>query len=128
MDDGEGPSTAGGVDRSRLDEMADELGSELIVDLIDILFEEAPKHLATMEQAAREGDADSLRRAAHTVKSSVAQLGAEGLAQMARDLEQRGDAGDLDGVEGEVERANAEWTTVREDLAALREEFAGKGQ
>lgn len=112
------------VDRERLFEMADQLGGPgLILDLIGLLFDEAPKYLARMEEAAKAGDADALRRAAHTLKSSAGQLSATDLSGMARELEARGEAGEMDGAVEAVADLRGEWEAVRADLEDLRAEL-----
>lgn len=116
-----GDEAQGPVDRARLSEMADQLGGPgLIIDLIGLLFEEAPKHVGRMEEAAEAGDADTLRRAAHTLKSSAGQLAAAELSRMARELEARGEAGEMDGAVEAVAEARREWEAVRADLEELR--------
>ncbi|MCA0241020.1 MAG: Hpt domain-containing protein [Proteobacteria bacterium] len=47
------------------------------------------RHLADIEQAATTGDADRLSRAAHTLKSSSAAIGAMDFSQRCAELEQQ---------------------------------------
>jgi HPt (histidine-containing phosphotransfer) domain-containing protein len=52
--------------------------------------------VAEIEAAVADGDAGALVRPAHTLKSSSATVGAQGLAALARDLEVAGRSGSLD--------------------------------
>ena len=64
-------------------------------------------------------DADELRRAAHTLKSNGATLGAERFSALCRELEQRARDGDLEGASELVDRIEREYQPLREALVAL---------
>lgn len=70
-----------------------EADPELIRDLIHTYLEDAPKLLADLRRAAAREDADGLRRAAHTLKSSSVMFGAEVLSEHCRELEEMARAG-----------------------------------
>ncbi|MGL5084105.1 MAG: response regulator [Microcoleaceae cyanobacterium] len=61
--------------------------------LIETYLNEAPKHLAAIERAIAAQSAKALREAAHTLKSSSAQLGAIQFSEFCKELEQMGRAG-----------------------------------
>ena len=61
-------------------------------------LEDAPPLLRTILEAVGRADADALRRAAHSLKSSSANLGAVRLARLCQELEQIGATGSVDGV------------------------------
>lgn len=63
------------------------LGDE-VERLIDVFLEDTPKLLARLELAAAEPDYDGLRDAAHSLKSSSANLGAMLLSAAAKRVEQ----------------------------------------
>ncbi len=60
----------------------------LLTDLVAVFTEETPRHIATMRSAAQEGDADELRMAAHHMKANCSNLGALGLSEAARVVEE----------------------------------------
>ncbi|HPP46535.1 MAG TPA: Hpt domain-containing protein, partial [Accumulibacter sp.] len=66
--------------------------------------------------AVQEGDADGLRKAAHGMKSSSANVGAEALAALCKELELIGRAGTVDGADELLVQAEQE---LRQVLAAL---------
>jgi two-component system, sensor histidine kinase and response regulator len=73
----------------------------------------APGVLAALRGAAGAGDAAGVREAAHGLKSSSAQIGARGLAELAKELEALGRANELGVARSLVERAFAEFERVR---------------
>jgi CheY-like chemotaxis protein len=71
---------------------------EALVEIAVIFREQAPGLMAAIEGAVREGDAEALRRAAHTLKGSAGVLAAGPAADAARRLEEMGRAGRLEGA------------------------------
>ncbi len=69
--------------------MLDTVGGdrELLREIAAAVLEEAPRLLSELRTATIEGDADGLRRAAHTLKASLRYLGAADLAGQALALE-----------------------------------------
>jgi PAS domain S-box-containing protein len=89
----------GGLVTSALERLAETLGDDAALDgLVDTFLAEAPKLLATLRDAADRGDADELRRAAHTLKSNAATFGGEALADDCRMLEGVAATGTFEGV------------------------------
>ena len=75
------------IDEEVLGELRTILGEE-VEHLIDVFLEDTPKLLARLEIAASSSDYDGLRDAAHSLKSSSANLGAMLLSAAARRVEQ----------------------------------------
>jgi HPt (histidine-containing phosphotransfer) domain-containing protein len=69
------------------EEMRVEGEPDLIVELIDLYVESAPRQLAVMLEAAAERDEASLKRAAHCLKGSSASLGARRVAALCDEIE-----------------------------------------
>ncbi|MGD8793951.1 MAG: Hpt domain-containing protein, partial [Anaerolineae bacterium] len=86
-----------------------------------------------MGQAVEAGDAATLRRAAHSLKSNSAEFGAGTLADLCRELEAIGRAGEEAGGEGwataeaveMVARAETIFERVRPALDNVRRDTAG---
>jgi HPt (histidine-containing phosphotransfer) domain-containing protein len=76
--------------------------------------------LATLRRALEEGDAAEVRRAAHTLKSNGAMLGATEFAELCRMLEQQAKQGDLDEAPGLIARVEEEHGSLGRALEALR--------
>jgi HPt (histidine-containing phosphotransfer) domain-containing protein len=62
--------------------------AELLRRLIKIFDEQTPQLLARLRHAARRGDAAAVEWTAHTLKGSLLQLGANGTADIAGQVEQ----------------------------------------
>ena len=74
------------LDPSVLDELRSILGSE-VDRLIEVFLDDTPRLIAALETAATGPDMDMLRNAAHTLKSSSANLGAMSLSAAAKRIE-----------------------------------------
>ncbi|MFO1372330.1 MAG: Hpt domain-containing protein [Candidatus Competibacteraceae bacterium] len=74
-----------------------------------------------MRDAVPAGDSESLRQAAHSLKSSSANLGATQLAALCKELEQRGRERRLDGVAALLQEVDSNYARVREALAVEME-------
>ena len=76
------------MDRTVLHALARDVGDEAIVEEIcDLFLAETGPRLIAMRAAAREGDAETLRVSAHTLKGSAANVGAVAVAGAAAELE-----------------------------------------
>jgi PAS domain S-box-containing protein len=95
-------------------------GDEFLAEVIDTFLEDAPTLLTTLRSSLGKEDSEELRRAAHTLKSNGATLGAERFSELCRELEQRARSGELDGTAELVDRIEREYDAVQEALAALR--------
>jgi len=81
----------------------DRLGGdeELWNEISKLFLEECPQMLARLQTAVAQGDAHSLMETAHSMKGSLATLGAEEAALLAMDLEMMGRNGAL-GASGQA--------------------------
>jgi PAS domain S-box-containing protein len=95
-------------------------GDDFLAEVIDAFLADAPGLLATLRQSLDDVSSEELRRAAHTLKSNGATLGAHGFADLCRTLEQRAKTGELEGAEKLVEEIEAEYRPLEAALAALR--------
>jgi HPt (histidine-containing phosphotransfer) domain-containing protein len=74
------------IDHDILDELRTMLGGE-VERLIDVFLEDTPRLIAALESAAVGPDFNALRDAAHSLKSSSANLGAMSLSAAAKRVE-----------------------------------------
>jgi PAS domain S-box-containing protein len=88
--------------------------------LVDTFLEDAPTQVAALHGAVEEGDAETARRAAHTLKSNGATFGAEPFAELCRELEGVCRQGTLDAAPDLLSRVDAEWERVLQGLEAVR--------
>ena len=118
------PETAAGevsVNRRALDAIRALMGAggdALARKVILAYLESMPEGLARMKAAAEAGDAEGLRRVAHSMKSGSANVGAERLSRMCKSLETIGATGKVDGSQPLLEEAAGEFERVKEALGA----------
>jgi HPt (histidine-containing phosphotransfer) domain-containing protein len=106
------------IDAATLDELLATLGGDgaFLAELIATYLADSPPLVDAMRAAAAAGDAAALRRAAHTLKSTSASLGALRLSGVCREVE---GAASADRVPADlVEEAAREYARVSEALAA----------
>jgi HPt (histidine-containing phosphotransfer) domain-containing protein len=108
------------LDDSALRNLRDLGGDDFLGEVIDAFLADAPGLLATLRSSLDGQSNEELRRAAHTLKSNGATLGAEQFAELCRTLEQRAKAGELDGTGELVEQIEAEYQPLEQALSALR--------
>jgi HPt (histidine-containing phosphotransfer) domain-containing protein len=77
----------------------EELGGETLVqEIIDLFLADAPRRLAEARAAMQQGDVRTAMRAAHSLKSSAAQLGLDSLSSQCARIEQTAKTGELPGL------------------------------
>ena len=78
------------IDMNTFNSLKDSTGADFIDELINAFLEDAPNLITQMHAALARNDADSFRRAAHSMKSNAATFGAVQLSIRARELENLG--------------------------------------
>ena len=110
------------LDTSRLDELA-EMGVAavpLIEQAIDHFVAGSAESVESLREALQQADPQALRSAAHRLKGSAANLGAVRVAELAFDLEQDGDRGDLEGADALIEELVTALAAASKALADYR--------
>jgi HPt (histidine-containing phosphotransfer) domain-containing protein len=111
------------VDRRALDAiraLSTERGATIVARVIDAYLESAPDAFDALRLAVSEKDAAAVEAQAHGLKSSSANVGARELAELAREAEALGRAGQAAEAAAIVERIGMELLRVREALIAER--------
>ncbi len=113
--DGSRPS----VDDAVLERLAESMGGDdaFVAELIDQFVTDSPALVAAARRGLEAGDADEVRRAAHTLKSNAATFGANELADRSSRLEAAAKGGSLDDGAAQLEAIEDELGRVH---AALR--------
>jgi signal transduction histidine kinase/CheY-like chemotaxis protein/HPt (histidine-containing phosphotransfer) domain-containing protein len=122
---GGGPDAAATLDPAALARLRTMLAGApagALANLVAEFLRNAPRLLEEMQAAARQGQADVLGRAAHTLRSNAATFGAPALAEGCREVEAAARAGAPDEAMRRVARLRAEFERVREALAAWQTE------
>ena len=91
-------------------------GMEILRKVVDLYLASTPALLQTMREAESGGDAEKLKAAAHSFKSSSANLGALRLAGVCSELENLGRAGSTQGALPLLHQAEEEYRLVRDAL------------
>lgn len=115
------------LDDAALKNLLDVIGGDKVAltELIDSFLGEGVKLVASMRAAFASEDTDTLRRAAHSMKSSSTDFGAKTLAGYARELELRARELDLTGCDALLDEIATAFDRVSMALQKLRVTGAG---
>lgn len=121
-DDLEPPSAvpAPVLDIAVLDELRDVIGAASVAQIVELFLADAPLLIQRLEQAAATAQSDALREAAHTLKSSAANLGALALSAAALRIESGVRTGTLERPVVAVALVIAEFARARLALSGYR--------
>ena len=90
---------------------------EFIAELIESYLSEGQANVDSLSAAASQSDLPVFTRAAHTLKSTSATIGAMRLSELCRGLEEAARSGRAEGLPGEAERVQAAWLETISALA-----------
>ena len=107
------------LDASALQSLRELGGDDFLSDVIDTFRVDAPNLLATLRRSLEQADAAELRRAAHTLKSNGATLGASSFAELCRELEALAKNGEMGGAPELIDRIESQYRRLEEALAAF---------
>jgi len=110
------------IDKEAWESMKSMTGPAFMVELIDVFLKDSPELIEQMRSGLAAGDIESVRRAAHSLKSNSASFGADRLAGVARDLEMIAKSGTLDGAESKLSAVEAEYAQLLPLLEELKHE------
>jgi two-component system, sensor histidine kinase and response regulator len=96
-------------------------GQDMLAGVIRIYISDSPALLDRMGKALQNGDSNDMFKAAHALKSSSANLGANGLAGLCASVEDIARMGSTEGSESIIVRIHAEYEKVRVALEGERE-------
>jgi len=114
--------------------MVDHLDSNVLATLQDVMEAEYPvlldtflidsqERLRLLQQACRNGQAESLRQAAHSFKGSCSNMGAALLAELCRQLEEAARLEQVDDAPQLIECIEREFAIVRILYRAERQRY-----
>ncbi len=111
------------IDRTVLDGLLESFGGdmEFFGEMLDTFFEDSPRQLGVARAGLAAGDAEAVRRAAHSLKSNCANFGALALSGQCRELEILAKAGSLEGGTDLLARIAAGYQQAHAALGAIRE-------
>jgi HPt (histidine-containing phosphotransfer) domain-containing protein len=107
------------IERNILEDLAAATDADFVNELIEAYLDDSPNLINEMKTSLQQNDAATFRRAAHTLKSSSAILGAMGLSEISKELEMIGKSGDLNQVDGKLDNLIAIFEQVELKLKAI---------
>lgn len=91
-------------------------GDDLINELVSIFIRNTPVRIRDAREAARSGDINQVMIAAHSLKSSCANLGARRMQQLAAEIEKNAISGEASPIPELLERLDESFQGVRASL------------
>ena len=108
------------IDQTIFQELKQMSGEDFINELIDTFLEDTPKLIDELKSALDANDADTFRRAAHSMKSNAATFGANQLATLAKELEMLGKENKLNETGKRLGVLEETFAFVRAELMDLK--------
>jgi len=108
------------IDGAAVESLREVGGDDFVAEVIDTFLADVPTLLATLRHSLEAGDAVEVRRAAHTLKSNGATLGATDFAEVCRILEQQAKDGHLEEAPVLLARIEEEQASLERALEAVR--------
>jgi CheY-like chemotaxis protein len=105
----------------RLRETIGDDDPDLLPALIDTFLTDAPRLIDGARRGLQQGQADEVRRTAHTLKSHGITFGAMSFSELSRELESAATSGTLEGAADLIARIEAEYERVRIALETVRD-------
>jgi CheY-like chemotaxis protein/HPt (histidine-containing phosphotransfer) domain-containing protein len=112
------------INRVALDKiraLSRERGDALVQKVIAAYVDDTPQQLHTLRSAIDGLDTGNVRRIAHTLKSASANVGAEALAALCKEMEHLGRADTTEGAAAILTDMEQEFQAVRHSLTAILE-------
>ena len=113
------------IDRSIIEqfrELDPSGGMTLAARILDIYTASSREVFAAVEDAVAKDDGEALRNAAHSLKSSSANVGATQLVALLKAFEMMGKQGQLNDAHAQLEKLRLEYTRAIDEICALRQE------
>jgi CheY-like chemotaxis protein/HPt (histidine-containing phosphotransfer) domain-containing protein len=99
-------------------------GKNVLGRIVQAYLKQSQQHVAQLSEAAAKRDASGVQSAAHTLKSSSAQVGAVTLSELCKELEAMGRSEAIEDIDKHVAALGAVYARVREALAVQYQEDA----
>jgi len=111
------------IDLNVLNGLLDSVGGdrEFLQELVETFFADSPDQFDALRTSLAGGDAETFRRAAHSMKSNSASFGAMALSALFKQLEEIGKSGDLSAAGGLLSEADSAYQQAAGELTAFLE-------
>ena len=111
------------IDKEALQKSFKLYDKDVIVEIIDLFFEEYPERIKSLEEAISQKDHELLKTTAHSIKGVVSHFHAEGPRSLAKDLEEKGTNQDMTGVESIFGQLKEKADKMLEELEEIKKEY-----
>jgi len=101
--------------------------TEFFGELVETFFDSAAELVPQMRKALKEGDPETFRRAAHSLKGAVGNFGAKKAYDLCYQLETKGREGNLAGAGELLSQLEEMIQTLEEELRQAQEELVSEG-
>jgi HPt (histidine-containing phosphotransfer) domain-containing protein len=108
------------VDHSTLQDLVASTDMAFVQELIEAFLEDGREQIAAMRQSLASGDALVFQRAAHSLKSSSASIGALEFSELAKELEMLAKQANLPAAPEKLEQIASAFPTVEQALQAFQ--------
>jgi HPt (histidine-containing phosphotransfer) domain-containing protein len=112
------------LDITRLEEAFDD-DVQGIAELLEMALETGKRHRRALEDGLAAGDAQAVAKAAHGIKGSAGNIGANVVYRLATELDARARTGDLDGARERIAAIDAAYARVADEVRAYRAGVTG---
>ena len=112
------------IDRAAFADLLENVGGDraFLAELVSTYVGDSPSLFEELRAAIGAGDAAVARRAAHSLKSTSASMGALDLSRLCREIEMVAASGTLTGLAASVDEAEAEYGRAASELGRLAAE------
>jgi two-component system, sensor histidine kinase and response regulator len=99
-----------------LRELGSEMGPSFFSELLGVFQQDAVEHLAVLRSAVAGGEIGRLGREAHALKGASLTIGADGMAEICKQLENLGTSQNLEGAPAALARLDREFDRVKSEI------------
>ena len=111
------------IDKGALQESFKLYDKEVIVEIIDLFFEEYPERIESLKNAIRQKNYDELKSTAHGLKGVISHFHAEDARALAKSLEDMGANQDMTEAEPTFNKLKEKTSNMLEELKEIKKEY-----
>jgi len=93
---------------------------DVLAEILTVFLAEVPRRIDRLTTAWRAGDVADVQRAAHSLKGSSGNIGADALFEVCKQIDERARAGELR-IEELIDALNREYANVEAEIGRLLE-------
>ncbi len=91
---------------------------DVLAEILSVFLTEVPRRVDRLKSAFRDRDAAEVQRAAHSLKGSSGNIGADGMFEVCRQIDERAKAGDL-GIDALLDGLDREYRNVEAEIRRI---------